>query len=108
MEMDLEKQVSDMQLKNELQDKGFIIIKNFFPKEYIINLRKKAENIFQIQFDRFNYNGSFKENMIQLFNENQEVFINCGKIIQSGLIELYQLPLEKNIIDLIKNLGISF
>lgn len=97
-----------MQLKNELQDKGFIIIKNFFPKEYIINLRKKAENIFQIQFDRFNYNGSFKENMIQLFNENQEVFINCGKIIQSGLIELYQLPLEKNIIDLIKNLGISF
>lgn len=46
--------------------------------------------------------------MIQLFNENQEVFINCGKIIQSGLIELYQLPLEKNIIDLIKNLGISF
>jgi ectoine hydroxylase-related dioxygenase (phytanoyl-CoA dioxygenase family) len=108
MEMDLEKQVSDMQLKNELQDKGFIIIKNFFPKEYIINLRKKAENIFQIQFDRFNHNGSFKENMIQLFNENQEVFINCGKIIQSGLIELYQLPLEKNIIDLIKNLGISF
>jgi ectoine hydroxylase-related dioxygenase (phytanoyl-CoA dioxygenase family) len=108
MEMDLEKQVSDMQLKNELHDKGFIIIKNFFPKEYVINLRKRAENIFQIQFDRFNYNGSFKENMIQLFNENQEVFINCGKIIQSGLIELYQLPLEKNIIDLIKNLGISF
>lgn len=106
--MDLEKQVLDTRLKNELHDKGFIIIKNFFPKEYIINLRKKAENIFQIQFDRFNYNGSFKENMIQLFNENQEVFINCGKIIQSGLIELYQLPLEKNIIDLIKNLGISF
>lgn len=106
--MDLEKQVSDTQLKNELHDKGFIIIKNFFSKEYIINLRKKAENIFQIQFDRFDYNGSFKENMIQLFNEHQEVFINCGKIIQSGLIELYQLPLEKNIIDLIKNLGISF
>jgi ectoine hydroxylase-related dioxygenase (phytanoyl-CoA dioxygenase family) len=108
MEMDLEKQVLDMQLKNELEKNGFIILRNFFSKEYIINVRKKAESVFQIQFEKFNYVGSFKENIIKLFNEQHEVFINCGKIIQSGLIELYRLPLEENIIDLIKNLGVSF
>lgn len=46
--------------------------------------------------------------MIKLFQEKEEIFINCGKIIQSGLIELYKLPVEDNLINLIKDLGLSF
>lgn len=106
--MDLGKLELDTQLMTQLSDDGYVIIKNFFSEDYINKLRTSAESIFQIQFDRFNYIGSFKENMIKLFNEHKDIFINCGKIIQSGLIELYKLPIEDNVINLIKKLGISF
>lgn len=108
MEIILEKRELDMQLMNQLNNEGYVIIKNFFNKEYITGLRTKAENIFEIQFKRFHYNGTFHDNMIRLFQEQESTFINCGKIIQSGLIELYKLPVDDTIIDLIKSMGISF
>ena len=79
--------------KQLIKEQGYVILKNFFDKEYTTTLRKKAENIFQIQFNKFGYKGEFKDNMIRLFNEQNETFINCGKIIQTGLLELYKLPL---------------
>ena len=94
--------------KEQLEQNGFVILKNFFDKEYIQTLRQKAESIFKIQFKRFNYNGKFQENMIRLFNEHESVLINCGKIIQSGLLELYKLPVEDKLINEIKNLGLEF
>lgn len=106
--MDLVKPELVTQLKNELNENGYIIIKNFFSKEYINTLRNKAEEIFKIQFNKFGYSGNFTDNMTKLFQEEEEIFINCGKIIQSGLIELYKLPVEDNLINLIKDLGLSF
>ena len=54
MEINLEKQVLDMQLnKQQLEEKGYIILKNFFDKEYIETLRHKAEDIFKISDDLF-------------------------------------------------------
>jgi len=97
-----------LQEKQLIEEQGYIILKNFFDKEYIINLREKAENIFQIQFDRFGYSEDFQSNMIRLFNEHESVFINCGKIIQAGLLELYKLPVEEKLINKIKELGIEF
>ena len=109
MEINLEKQVLDMQLnKQQLEEKAYIILKNFFDKEYIDTLRHKAEDIFKIQFKHFGYEGDFKENMIRLFNEHESIFINCGKIIQTGLLELYKLPLEDKLINTIKGLGLEF
>jgi ectoine hydroxylase-related dioxygenase (phytanoyl-CoA dioxygenase family) len=94
--------------KQLLKEQGYVILKKFFEKEYIDNLRKKAEDIFKIQFDRFGYDGDFQSNMIRLFREHETVFINCGKIIQTGLLELYKLPLEDKLINKIKELGIQF
>jgi ectoine hydroxylase-related dioxygenase (phytanoyl-CoA dioxygenase family) len=94
--------------KEQLEQNGFVVLKNFFDKEYIQTLRQKAENIFKIQFKHFNYDGEFQENMIRLFNEHESIFINCGKIIQSGLLELYKLPVEDKLINEIKNLGLEF
>lgn len=109
MEMDLEKQELVMQQEVKLiKNRGYILLKKFFSRKYIENLRKKAENIFQIQFDRFGYNDSFKNNMINLFENNNNVFINCGKIIQTGLLELYKLPLEEKLVEKIKELGIEY
>ena len=97
-----------LQEKQLIEEQGYIILKNFFDKEYINTLRKKAQDIFQIQFDKFGYKDNFETNMITLFNKHNEVFINCGKIIQSGLLELYKLPLEDKLISKIKELGIEF
>jgi ectoine hydroxylase-related dioxygenase (phytanoyl-CoA dioxygenase family) len=107
MEINLEKQVSVTQLE-QFNENGFIVLKNFFDKEYIETLKQKAEDIFKIQFNHFGYTGDFKENMIRLFNEHESIFINCGKIIQTGLLELYKLPLEDKLINTIKDLGIEF
>ena len=106
--MDLEKLELDMQHRKQLKEDGYIILKGFFKRKYIENLRKKAESVFQIQFERFGYTGGFKENMIRLFTEQEEIFINCGKIIQSGLIELYKLPVEEKLINKIQDLGLEF
>ncbi len=107
MEMDLVKQELDMHTK-QFKQEGYIILKEFFPKEYIENFKSQAQKVFQIQFDKFGYKGTFNENMIQLFEEQESIFINCGKIIQQGLLELYKLPLEDKLISTIKELGISF
>jgi len=108
METNSVKAELDLQLMNSLKSDGYIIIRNFFDKDYIDKLRESAKNIFKIQFEYLNYNGTFEENIIRLFNENENIFINCGKIIQTGLIELYRLPIEENILKLIKSLGIEF
>ena len=97
-----------MQQKEQLKKEGYVILKGFFGAEYIEDLRKKAESIFKIQFERFGFKGDFKENMIRLFTEQEETFINCGKIIQTGLLELYKLPLDERLINKIKELGLDF
>ena len=97
-----------MQQKEQLKKEGYVILKGFFGAEYIEALRKKAESIFKIQFERFGFKGDFKENMIRLFTEQEETFINCGKIIQTGLLELYKLPLDERLINKIKELGLDF
>lgn len=107
METNSDKLVSDMQLEQFKTD-GFIVLKNFFSKEYLETLKNQAENIFKIQFDYFGYTGSFKENMIRLFKEHEQVFINCGKLIQTGLIELYKLPFEDKLIQAVKEAGVEF
>lgn len=96
------------QEKQLIEEHGYVILKNFFEKDYIYALRKKAETIFEIQFDRFGYNEDFQSNMVRLFKEHENVFINCGKIIQSGLLELYKLPLEDKLVYKLKELGIKF
>jgi len=95
--------------KSILGEQGFIILKQFFEVEKILEIKKRAESIFQIQFDHFKYDGNdFKDNMIRLFNEQNETFINCGKIIQAGLLELYKLPLEEKLINKLVELGIRY
>ena len=108
MEMNLETQELATQLTSQLNNDGYIIIKNFFDKEYVNHIKISAERVFNIQFKKFGYCEDFKSNMVKLFNEHEDIFINCGKIIQSGLLELYKLPVEPKIINLIKNLGLSF
>jgi ectoine hydroxylase-related dioxygenase (phytanoyl-CoA dioxygenase family)/predicted O-methyltransferase YrrM len=105
------RKVSDIGFKSGvrfLKEEGYLILRNFFPKQKIENLRLAAQNIFEIQFNKRNYQGNFKEKMVRLFREEEDVFINCGKIIQQGLIELYQISVDNSLIMQLKNLGLDF
>lgn len=81
--------------KIELDQHGYTICKNFFSPDVVIKLRNEAERVFNIQFTNFKYEGSFQENMIRLFEEHEDIFINCGKIIQTGLIDLYRISVDE-------------
>ena len=112
MEMDLEKQELDLLLMNQLDKDGYIILKNFFNKDKIQNLLESTKDVFKIQFNKLNYQGynneeGFKSCIIRLFNEHFDIFQNCGKLIQSGLIELYKLAYSDLILDTLKKLDIK-
>lgn len=96
----------------QLNDDGIIILKQFFSKEKINNLRESAKDIFKIQFKKFDYENyetinGFKSSMIRLFNEQFDIFQNCGKLIQSGLVELYKIAYDDNLLDKLKELGLK-
>lgn len=94
--------------KQQLHEDGYVIYRQFFKPEQINKLKNQAQAIFQIQFNKFGYKDEFKENMIRLFNEHFDVFSNCGKQIQQGLTELYQLAFDNNLINKLKDLGLEF
>ena len=94
--------------KQQLQEEGYVVLRKFFKPEKIAAVRIQAQAIFKIQFDKFGYTGTFKENMVQLFNEHFDIFSNCGKQIQQGLIELYQLAFDDKLIKELKTLGLEF
>lgn len=96
------------QLKND----GIIVLKQFFPKSKIYELREAAKNVFKIQFKHFDYTNfdnedGFKECLIKLFNEHFEVYQSAGKLIQSGLIELYKTAYDDKLIDTLKEFGLD-
>lgn len=94
-----------LNLKNDLNKNGYIILRNFLDKERINYIRKNSEFIFETQFRHFGYrmNNSFKVNAIKLFNEHEDIFQNCGKLIQTGLFELYQLASDNLLRDALED-----
>lgn len=107
--MDLVIQEYAMQEKiKQLREEGYLLLRDFFPREMIDHIREKSESVFNIQFGRFGYNEDYKTNKIRLFNEHPDVFINCGKIIQQGLIELYSLSVNDKLVNELKGLGLDF
>lgn len=105
-------------MKEQLDKDGYVILKDYIDKGDIINIKTAAKKIFQIQFDYFKYphyvttvekinDELFRDNIIRLFNEHEDVFKNCGKLIQTGLIHLYSLLVNYKIYGKLIKLGIK-
>jgi len=94
-------------LKKELQEQGLILLPGFFEPQLISKIQQSAKAIFEIQFKRFGIEGDYLKQMQSLFENHLEEFIACGKMIQSGLIELYQLAVNPQIVQLMKDLGLA-
>lgn len=102
---------SKSQIQN-LKADGLIIIRSFFTKRQIKKVLSATKAIFKIQFINKKYPESrskeiFKDNMVRLFNQDFETFQNCGKIVQSGLYELYHLAYSKKLKRLLKKIGLN-
>jgi hypothetical protein len=96
----------------DLKNDGITILKGFFERETIENLRESAKSVFKIQFKHFGYSDydsdmGFKNSMVRLFNEQFDTFQNCGKLIQSGLIELYNIAYNDKLIERLKLFGLE-
>lgn len=101
-----------MELKEQLDRDGYVILKNYFNPTFIETLKESAEFVFENQFNSFGYPEAtdyniFKENMIRLFKEQSEIFKNCGKLIQTGLPRLYHIGFEPELLGLLNELGIE-
>lgn len=103
----------DTNLIKKYNEEGFIILKQFFNKEEIFNILTQAQNIYKTQMIKYSYinnydinNDEFENNLIKLFNENFEVFLNCGKQCQH-IIDLWKLSLDSRILNIIKILGVE-
>ena len=94
-------------LKNQLKEEGLIILPGLFDPVLIRQIQEAAKSIFDIQFKRFHIEGDYLTQMQSLFENHLEEFISCGKMIQSGLIELYQLAVNPKLIELLKDLGLE-
>jgi len=92
-------------LKEQLEKDGYVILRDLFLEETIENIKITAQNVFEIQFTYFGYTGTFKEKAIKLFKEQNEVFKNCGKLIQTGLPSLYQLAVNEGLLNWVSSLG---
>jgi phytanoyl-CoA hydroxylase len=123
METVLEIRASDLRdIKNEFRKEGYVIVRNFFSEDTIWKIYNNARAVFIAQFKRFRYHiraehvlsqsydesmEDFKLNMIRLFNEHPDVFMNCGKIIQTGLPHLYRAAACKELMELVEHFGVK-
>lgn len=97
-------------MNNEIKiykENGYLLIKNFFDIETLLNVKNEAVSYFENQFKKFNLNGRVDEKMVQLFNLDFETFTNCGKHIQQGSIQLHSLCINEKLINKLKQLGIE-
>jgi hypothetical protein len=94
-------------IKKSLDKEGLVILRGFFEEAEIEKLYHAARLIFQIQFEKLGIQGDYLTQMKTLFENHLEIFMNCGKLIQSGLIELYQLSIHPKLINLLKEIGLE-
>ena len=95
------------EIKEQLDLDGLVVLPGFFKEEEIEKLYQAARKIFQIQFEKLGIEGDFLTQMKSLFENHLETFMNCGKLIQTGLIELYQVAINPELISLLKELGME-
>ena len=96
----------------KLYDKGFLKLKSFFSVQRLMEIKTHAKQVFikQMLNEKIVQSGElteveFEVALYQLFEQHLNIFINCGKHIQH-MISLHRLSLDKELLDLIKQLGL--
>lgn len=101
-------------MNNEYAENGFIHFKKALNPDAVTGILNDAKSIFIKQFISRGYTteSEFNEDIFnsflyKLFEEDTQVFSNCGKQIQH-LISLHRLSLSNEIVGLLSDFGLSF
>jgi len=97
---------------DEYLDKGFLLARNFVPKNTIDEILNEAQQVYKIQLLKRGIinsmdidDNTLEQGMKRLFREDNKTFINCGKQCQH-LISLHRLSLDDKILSKLKELGL--
>lgn len=96
---------------------GYLLLKDFLPKEDIKSVLFDAKNVFLKQFIEKEYlsksicledltESEYNKCLFRLFEDDIECLSNCGKQVQH-LISLHALSLNQKIVSLLKEIGIN-
>lgn len=96
------------------RENGYVLVKGFFPREAIVQIRNEAKEIFIAQMRRHGIvqgdalsENAFEGGMFRLFETDLATFVNCGKQAQH-LISLHRLSLSEPVVEALKFLGLAF
>lgn len=98
-------------MKKNLEDNGYVLLKNFLDLSVLDEVKKEAENFFLKQFQNHISKDiqNFEEKyMFELFEKSFETFQNCGKHIQHGSIKLHSLGVNNKILTALKECGLEY
>ena len=101
---------------NFYKKNGYLLIQDFFSKEEVNSILKKAKGVFSRQFYRNSYldtddismisEKKYNQCLYRLFEEDKDALMNCGKQIQH-LIDLHRLSLDSRIENLLYEIGLK-
>lgn len=99
--------------KEAYKEQGFLLLRNFFEKEDVLQLHAEAKEVFISQIKRHNPNPpdltierNFEDSMYELFENDFEAVVSCGKQVQH-LISLHRLGTEPRVVEALNTLGLS-
>ena len=91
------------------REKGYTIVRGLFRPDVVLNIQQDCRRIFEYQMDGESSDNidEFEQNLFNLFAENRDLVINCGKQCQH-LVSLHRLSLDERILSIVRDHGITF
>jgi phytanoyl-CoA hydroxylase len=100
-------------LLEQFKKDGYLLLRNSLDKEIVNTIYREAREIFAMQIRRvtgrsvdIDNRDAFENAMFEFFEKDFEAFVNTGKTVQHSL-SLHQLGISDEIIDLLRQVGIS-
>ena len=97
----------------EYNEKGYLLIKDFFDKQLLTSILNEARATFAVQIERtlgncpaIDQKNAFENAMFQYFEKDMASFIGTGKNVQHSL-SLYRLNTDEKIVKLLKDIGLT-
>ena len=99
---------------SEYREKGYLLLKQCFPKEGVERVRKDAKHVFLSQMKKHGIIEStdlterdFEASLYEYFKRHLEEYTNCAKQTQH-LFSLHKMSLDVRVEHVLKQLGLSF
>jgi phytanoyl-CoA hydroxylase len=100
-------------IRNNYNRDGYVLLKSFFNKEQVDDLKEDAKKVFIRQMHKQGILSSlnpdektFETAMYQFFKQDTEGYINCSKTCQY-LVSFYKFALDEKLLEYVNRLGVK-